>query len=89
MPEEIETYVNFRITSGQPEIIENEKGLLIDFEIIGTQVGAEELNPSLTVNFGDIEAGTLSIEEGATFIGNSTVGAAASSAPNINGCSTT
>src|SRR5262249_41814280 len=30
---------NFTITSAQPKIIENEKGLLIDFKIIGTQVG--------------------------------------------------
>ncbi|MEQ9410014.1 MAG: CARDB domain-containing protein [Fuerstiella sp.] len=43
------------ITSSQPEIIENEKGLLIDFKIIGSQVGNEEVTPSLTVNLGDID----------------------------------
>ncbi|MCK4659184.1 MAG: hypothetical protein KAV82_06640 [Phycisphaerae bacterium] len=43
---------NLRITSAQPEIIENEYGLLIDFTIIGTQVGYEERSPSLTVDFG-------------------------------------
>ena len=48
---------DFRIVSGQPKIIENEKGLLIDFKIIGTQIGDEEVNPSLTVSFGNIDAG--------------------------------
>ena len=46
---------NMRITSGQPEIIENEKGLLVTFKIIGTQVGSASVTPSLSVNFGDID----------------------------------
>jgi len=46
---------NVRIISGQPEIIENEKGLLIDFRIIATQVGNQEVQPSLTAVFGDID----------------------------------
>ena len=50
------TAMNLRITSGQPEIIENEKGLLVTFKIIGTRIGGESVTPSLTVNFGDIEA---------------------------------
>ncbi len=45
---------NLSITSAQPEIVENEKGLLIDFQIIGTQVAGQNLSPSLTANFGDI-----------------------------------
>ncbi|MGV3772119.1 MAG: CARDB domain-containing protein [Verrucomicrobiales bacterium] len=49
--------INFRITSAQPEIIENEKGLLINFKIIGTQVGNEEVTPTLTANLGRIEPG--------------------------------
>ena len=49
------TAMNLRITSGQPEIIENEKGLLVTFKIIGTRLGGESVTPSLTVNFGDIE----------------------------------
>ena len=49
------TAMNLRITSGQPEIIENEKGLLVTFKIIGTRIGGESVTPSLTVNFGDIE----------------------------------
>jgi hypothetical protein len=45
---------DLRITSGQPEIIENEKGLLIDFEIIGSRVGLNELEPSLEVTLGTV-----------------------------------
>ncbi|KAH3832132.1 hypothetical protein DPMN_105409 [Dreissena polymorpha] len=43
-----------KITSGQPEIIENDKGLLVSFEIIGAQMGSNSITPSLTVDFGDI-----------------------------------
>jgi hypothetical protein len=53
---------NFRITSAQPKIVENEKGLLIDFNLIGTELfgnnGYATLTPSLTAEFGDIPAGT-------------------------------
>ena len=48
---------NFRITSAQPKIIENDKGLLIDFYIIATEVAGQWVSPSLTVNFGNIHAG--------------------------------
>ena len=47
---------NARITSGQPEIIENEKGLLITFKITGAQVDDQAVSPSLTVTFGDIQS---------------------------------
>ncbi len=43
-----------RITSGQPEIIENEKGLAIEFQIIGTQLEHDAIEKTFTVNFGDI-----------------------------------
>ncbi|MBE0545906.1 MAG: pre-peptidase C-terminal domain-containing protein, partial [Verrucomicrobia bacterium] len=52
---------NFRITSAQPEIIENEKGLLIDFKIIATEVAGQNLTPSLTANFGTIPPGGISV----------------------------
>jgi subtilase family serine protease len=52
---------NLRITSAQPQIIENEKGLLIDFEIIASQVEEENLTPSLTVSLGNIEPGATKI----------------------------
>ena len=52
---------NVRITSGQPEIVDNEKGLLIDFELIASEVAGQNLTPSLTVNLGDIPPGTNAI----------------------------
>ncbi len=51
----------FRITSAQPEIVENEKGLLIDFKIIGTEVAGQNLTPSLTANLGNIAPGGQAI----------------------------
>jgi len=52
---------NFRIISGQPQIVENEKGLLIDFKLIATEVAGRNLTPSLTANFGDVGPGQLVI----------------------------
>jgi hypothetical protein len=52
---------NVRITSGQPEIVDNEKGLLIDFQLIASEVAGQNLTPSLTVNLGDIPPGTNAI----------------------------
>ena len=52
---------NLKISSGQPEIIENEKGLLIDFMIIGANIGGESASPSLTVTFGDLEPNTTAV----------------------------
>ena len=54
---------NFRIINSEPQIIENEKGLFIDFKIIGTQVNADTVSPSLTVNLGNIDPGTKSIAQ--------------------------
>jgi len=48
---------NLSITSAQPQIIENEKGLLIDFRIVATEVAGQPLSPSLTANFGDLGPG--------------------------------
>ena len=55
------TAQNVRIISGQPRIVENEKGLLVDFKIIGSQVDGQPRTPSLTVVFGDIGPGQRSI----------------------------
>ena len=52
---------NVHITSAQPQIIENEKGLLIDFKIIGTEVAGRNLTPSLTVAVGPIAPDEISI----------------------------
>ncbi|MCX8107900.1 MAG: hypothetical protein N3G20_03760 [Verrucomicrobiae bacterium] len=55
------TAKNFRITSAQPEIVDNEKGLLIDFKIIATEVAGREMKPALTADFGDIPPGRIAI----------------------------
>jgi len=52
---------NFRITSAQPEIVENEKGLLIDFKILATEVAGQNMTPTLTANFGTIGPGGISV----------------------------
>ncbi len=45
---------NVRIASSQPTIVENDRGLIIDFDIIGTRVGSAEMSPSLNVDLGDL-----------------------------------
>ncbi|MCX5980388.1 MAG: DUF5050 domain-containing protein, partial [Nostocales cyanobacterium LacPavin_0920_SED1_MAG_38_18] len=54
---------NLKITSGQPKIIDNEKGLLVDFQIIGSEVNGTGVSPSLTVNFGNIAAGKTGVAD--------------------------
>ena len=54
---------NLKITSGQPKIIDNEKGLLIDFQIIGSEVNGTGVSPSLTVEFGNIAAGKTAVAD--------------------------
>ena len=48
------TAYNLHITSSQPEIIDNEKGLLVNFKMIGANIGNMNVTPSLSVNFGDV-----------------------------------
>ncbi len=48
---------NLTITSAEPKIVDNEKGLLVDFKIVGTEVAGENLTPSLTANFGLVSPG--------------------------------
>ncbi len=52
---------NFHITSAQPQIVDNEKGLLADFKIIATEVAGQNLTPSLTADFGTINPGAIAI----------------------------
>lgn len=52
---------NLKITSAQPEIVDNEKGLLIDFQVIGTEVAGQNLSPSLTADFGLLDGGSRKI----------------------------
>jgi hypothetical protein len=50
---------DFTITSAQPVIINNANGLLINFQIISSDVGTNTTPvPSLTLNMGDINPGT-------------------------------
>jgi hypothetical protein len=48
---------NTTIESAQPEIVENDQGLLVDFQIIGSYVDDQPAQPSLLVDFGDIAPG--------------------------------
>lgn len=48
---------DLRIVSSQPEIIENEKGLLVDFEIIGSEINGQAAQPTLEADFGDVASG--------------------------------
>ncbi len=50
------TAIDFQITSATPKIVDNEKGLLISFSILGTQVGLNNVDRSLTIEFGNIDA---------------------------------
>lgn len=45
------------VESAQPEIVDNEQGLLVGFNIIGSHVDDRPAAPSLQIDFGDIPAG--------------------------------
>jgi hypothetical protein len=45
---------NLKIESAQPRIVENEQGLLIGFEIIGSTVDDQPVTPTLLTDFGNI-----------------------------------
>lgn len=52
---------NFSITSAQPRIVDNAKGLLVHFDILAAHVAGRPVSPSLTVGFGDVGPGAISI----------------------------
>ncbi|HWX23270.1 MAG TPA: putative Ig domain-containing protein, partial [Candidatus Binatia bacterium] len=52
---------NVRIISSRPKIVDNEKGLAIDFKIIGSVVEGQPQTPSLTANFGTLGPGARGI----------------------------
>src|SRR5207245_1129919 len=52
---------NLSITSAQPKIVENQKGLLIDFQIVGAQVGDDSVDKTLQVDFGNVEPGQTKV----------------------------
>ena len=51
------------VTSAQPKIVDNEKGLAINFELIGSEVNTQKVTPSLTANLGDIGPGQTAVAE--------------------------
>ena len=52
---------NLSITSSQPKIIDNQKGLQIQFQIVGSFVNNRPATPSLQVGLGDIAPGGTSV----------------------------
>lgn len=48
---------NLSLTSPQPKIVDNEKGLLINFQVVGASVDGRAFPPSLTADFGDLAPG--------------------------------
>jgi hypothetical protein len=46
---------SLRIQSAQPQIIDNKQGLLVSFQILGSEVNGQPATPSLLANFGDIQ----------------------------------
>jgi large repetitive protein len=54
--------LNVQLSSAQPEIIDNEKGLLIDFQIVGSNLSGQPMQLGLLdVNFGNIPAGEIAV----------------------------
>jgi hypothetical protein len=47
-----------RITSSRPQVVDNEKGLQIEFQTLGAQLENQPVSPSLDIDFGAIPAGT-------------------------------
>lgn len=47
---------NLKIASSQPVILQNDKGLLVDFSIIGSRFGNRPVANTLNIEFGDIYA---------------------------------
>ncbi len=48
---------DMRITSSQPRITRSDNGLVVNFNILGAQVGTQSISPTLAVTFGDIPPG--------------------------------
>jgi hypothetical protein len=51
---------NLSLSSPQPQILDNEKGLLINFQVVGASVDGHAVPPLLTANFGDLAPGQRS-----------------------------
>lgn len=44
-----------KISSGQPRIIENKQGLLVDFRLLSSYVNDSPISPTLNISFGNIQ----------------------------------
>jgi len=53
--------LDFTITSAQPQIVENSKGLLINFQILGTEIGTNAETPSLTADLGELQPNSTTV----------------------------
>ncbi len=49
------------LSSPQPNIVDNNKGLLIDFKLVGAEINGQQFTPTLSANFGSISPGKISI----------------------------
>ncbi len=49
------------LSSAQPKIVDNEKGLQVDFRMVATELDGQLLPTSSSINFGTVEPGEISI----------------------------
>ena len=54
---------NLTITSSNPQIVDNQKGLLINFQLIGAAVNGKPVAPTLQVDLGDIVPGDTAVAD--------------------------
>ncbi len=54
---------SLKISSAQPQIVSNEKGLLIDFTLVSTALDGTNVPNSLALDFGQIDPGAIKITE--------------------------
>ena len=55
------TAYDMSLSSGQPEIVENERGLLVDFTLIGLSLNDNDIEPKFEANIGDVGPNSVSI----------------------------
>ncbi len=54
---------NLKISSGEPQIVSNDKGLLIDFALVGVALDGTNIGNTLALDFGRIEPGAIKTAE--------------------------
>ena len=55
------TASNVRLASDQPDIVDKERGLKIDFRLLGSSLGNQQRESDLNINFGDLEPMTTKV----------------------------